>query len=258
MWIGGILMIFPFIFMIVVSFRPSGLAYKPLFYSFTPILKNHQQVLENPNFLNWYSNTIITVTVTIISRMLVTIPAGYAFSKLRFKGKRILLALLLTTLMIPSEITMISKYLYFKKLGLLDSLWAIILPEISQVFHLFLFNEFFSSIPDELIEAAHIDGAKESTIMIKVFIPLSGPCIATSILFSFIHVWNNYIDPFLYISSINKQLITPALQFFQERGGVNIPVQLAGASIAILPIIVVFLFTQKFFISGISSSGIKG
>ena len=258
MWALGILSLFPFIMMIVISFRTSGDAYKPIFASVQPTLKNYKTVLGNENFFNWYSNTIVTVTVTIILRLAVTIPAAFAFSRMNFKGRTIIWAFLVATMMVPGETTMVPRYLYFKQIHLLDSIWVIILPEVSEVFYLMLLTEFFSSVPEDFIEAARIDGASNLRIMMQIFIPLSGASIATAVLFSFINIWNNFIDPYLFINSISKQLITPALKFFQERGGANIPMQLAGASMAIVPVIILFIVTQKYFVAGVSSSGIKG
>lgn len=258
MWALGILSLFPFIMMIVISFRTSGDAYKPIFASVQPTLKNYKTVLGNENFFNWYSNTIVTVTITIILRLAVTIPAAFAFSRMNFKGRTIIWAFLVATMMVPGETTMVPRYLYFKQIHLLDSIWVIILPEVSEVFYLMLLTEFFSSVPEDFIEAARIDGASNLRIMMQIFIPLSGASIATAVLFSFINIWNNFIDPYLFINSISKQLITPALKFFQERGGANIPMQLAGASMAIVPVIILFIVTQKYFVAGVSSSGIKG
>ena len=258
MWALGILSLFPFIMMIVISFRTSGDAYKPIFASVQPTLKNYKTVLGNENFFNWYSNTIVTVTVTIILRLAVTIPAAFAFSRMNFKGRTIIWAFLVATMMVPGETTMVPRYLYFKQIHLLDSIWVIILPEVSEVFYLMLLTEFFSSVPEDFIEAARIDGASNLRILMQIFIPLSGASIATAVLFSFINIWNNFIDPYLFINSISKQLITPALKFFQERGGANIPMQLAGASMAIVPVIILFIVTQKYFVAGVSSSGIKG
>ena len=258
MWILGILSIFPFIMMIVISFRASGDAYKPIFASVNMTLKNYKTVLGNENFFNWYSNTIVTVCITIVLRLMVTIPASFAFSRMQFKGRSLIWAVLIATLMVPGETTMVPRYLYFKQIHLLDSMWVIILPEVSEVFYLMLLTEFFTSVPEDFLEAARIDGASNLRIMLQIFIPLSGASIATAVLFSFINIWNNFIDPYLFINTISKQLITPALKFFQERGGANIPMQLAGASMAIIPVIALFIATQKYFVAGVSSSGIKG
>ena len=258
MWVLGVLSLFPFIMMVVISFRASGDAYKPLFAPVSMTLKNYKTVLGNDNFFNWYSNTIVTVCVTIILRLAVTIPASFAFSRMQFKGRTIIWAILIATMMVPGETTMVPRYLYFKQIHLLDSIWVIILPEVSEVFYLMLLTEFFSSVPEDFLEAARIDGASNLRIMLQIFIPLSGASIATAVLFSFINIWNNFIDPYLFINTISKQLITPALKFFQERGGANIPMQLAGASMAIVPVIILFIVTQKYFVAGVSSSGIKG
>ncbi|MFA6844370.1 MAG: carbohydrate ABC transporter permease [Sphaerochaetaceae bacterium] len=258
LWILGIAMMYPFVMMVAISFRPAGLAYKPLFYPAIPILKNFKQVLGHKNFFDWYRNTLLTVGITLVFRLLVTFPAAYAFGRIRFRGNRLLIGMLMATLMVPGETTMVPRYLFFKQIHLLDSIWVIILPEVSEVLYLMLMTEFFRSIPEDFSEAATIDGAGHLLILTKMFIPLSGPAIATTVLFGFINIWNNFLDPYLFINSINRQLITPALKFFQEQGGANVPVQLAGATLALFPVIILFVFTQKYFVAGVSSSGIKG
>ena len=257
-WLLAIAMLYPFVMMVAIGFRPAGLAYKPLFSPVKPIWDNYQKVLFHKNFGDWYRNTIVTVTLTIALRLLATLPAAYAFSRLRFPGGRMIMAVLLATLMVPGETTMVPRYMFFRALHLLDTSWTIILPEISEVFYLLLMTEFFRSVPEDFSEAAKIDGAGHVRILVLLFLPLSGPSIATTILFSFINIWNNFLDPFLFINSMDRQLITPALRFFQERGGANVPVQLAGATLSVVPVIALFLFTQKFFVAGVSSSGIKG
>ena len=258
MWIIGILMILPFLMMILISFRVSGDAYKPFFAIVKPTLKNYVQVLGHKNFASWYINTIETVVITIILRLIVTIPASFAFSRMKFRFSSLIMAILLATMMVPGETTMVPRYLYFKSIHLLDSMWVIILPEVSEVFYLILLTEFFRTVPEDFLEAAKIDGSGNLRILLNIFVPLSGPSIATAVLFSFINIWNNFLDPYLFINTISHQLITPALKFFQEKGGANIPVQLAGASLAILPVIALFIGTQKYFVAGVSSSGIKG
>ena len=258
MWVISVMMVFPFVMMVIISFRTQGDAYKPFYAAVEPTIRNYKQVLGHANFFDWYGNTIFTVVVTIIIRLVVTVPAAFAFAKMRFRGSSVIMAFLLATLMVPGETTMVPRYLYFKNIGLLDSSWVIILPEISEVFYLILLTEFFRSVPDDFTEAARIDGCGNLRILLQIFVPLSGPSIATVVLFSFIYIWNNFIDPYLFINTISHQLITPAMKFFQERGGANIPVQLAGSALAIIPIIILFTCTQRFFVEGVASSGIKG
>ncbi|MCF0261934.1 MAG: carbohydrate ABC transporter permease [Sphaerochaetaceae bacterium] len=258
MWILGILMISPFLMMVLISFRTPGEAYNPVFSKTQIIISNYTTVLSHPNFYQWCWNTVSTVVITIVLRLLVTLPAAYAFSRLKFKGSALILGILVATMMVPGETTMVPRYLFFKAIKLLDSKWVIILPEVSEVFYLILLSEFFRGIPEDFIEAANIDGAGHLRILAMIFIPLSGPAIATTVLFSFINIWNNFLDPYLFINTIAHQLITPALKFFQETGGANIPVQLAGATLAVAPVIILFIFTQKYFVEGVASSGIKG
>ncbi|MBR6348491.1 MAG: carbohydrate ABC transporter permease [Spirochaetales bacterium] len=258
MWALALLCVYPFIMMVVISFRNQGDVYLPLFGKARITIDNYIQVLTTRYFGNWYWNSARTVIVSIIFRLLVTIPASYAFARMKFKGRGLILGILVATMMVPAEATMVARYLYFKKLGILNSSLSIVFPEIAEVFYLVILIEFFRSVPESLLEAAKIDGASHLTIMLRVFVPLSGPSIATVVLFSFINIWNNFVDPFLFINNTSRQLLTAALKFFQSSGGANVPMQLAGASLSVIPIIVLFVFTQKFFVAGISSSGIKG
>ncbi len=258
MWALALLCVYPFIMMVVISFRNQGDVYLPLFGKARITIDNYIQVLTTRYFGNWYWNSASTVIVSIIFRLLVTIPASYAFARMKFKGRGLILGILVATMMVPAEATMVARYLYFKKLGILNSSLSIVFPEIAEVFYLVILIEFFRSVPESLLEAAKIDGASHLTIMLRVFVPLSGPSIATVVLFSFINIWNNFVDPFLFINNTSRQLLTAALKFFQSSGGANVPMQLAGASLSVIPIIVLFVFTQKFFVAGISSSGIKG
>ncbi|MBQ6672942.1 MAG: carbohydrate ABC transporter permease [Spirochaetales bacterium] len=258
MWALALLCVYPFIMMVVISFRNQGDVYLPLFGKARITIDNYIQVLTTRYFGNWYWNSARTVIVSIIFRLLVTIPASYAFARMKFKGRGLILGILVATMMVPAEATMVARYLYFKKLGILNSSLSIFFPEIAEVFYLVILIEFFRSVPESLLEAAKIDGASHLTIMLRVFVPLSGPSIATVVLFSFINIWNNFVDPFLFINNTSRQLLTAALKFFQSSGGANVPMQLDGASLSVIPIIVLFVFTQKFFVAGISSSGIKG
>ena len=258
MWALAILCVYPFIMMVLISFRNQGDIYMPLFSKARMTAANYGLVIKTRYFGNWYWNSFRTVAVSIIFRLLVTIPASYAFSRMKFRGRSLILGVLVATMMVPAEATMVSRYLYFKQLGILNSSLSIVLPEIAEVFYLVILIEFFRSIPESLMEAAKIDGASHLTIMRTIFIPLSGPAIATVVLFSFINIWNNFVDPFLFINNTSRQLLTPALRFFQSSGGANVPMQLAGASLSVVPIIILFVLTQKFFVAGISSSGIKG
>jgi len=215
-------------------------------------------VYTDSNYMNWYMNSIKAVVSTIIFRLFITTLAAYAFAKLRFRGRDVIFLILLATMMITPETTVVPRYLYYKNIGLLDSMWVIVLPELFEVFYLFMLRQFMIRIPNELCEAASIDGASHFTIYRRIIMPLSKTVVVTVILFSFIYLWNDFINPYLFINSVSKQLLTAALKYFQDEAGANIPVQLAGASMAIIPVIIIFTATQRYFIAGISTSGIKG
>ena len=165
MWVLAVMMVYPFIMMVAISFRPAGQAYMPLFASgIMTTLRNYEEVLTHPNFFDWYRNTVVTVVVTIFIRLVITILAAYSFSRLKFKGKGLILAFLVATMMVPGETTMVPRYLYFKQIGILNTLWSIVLPEASEVFYLILLIEFFSSIPGDFTEAATIESIEAPEI----------------------------------------------------------------------------------------------
>ena len=186
MWLLALMMLYPFIMMVAISFRPSGQAYQPLFSSgIIHTLRSYKQVLSHPNFFDWYRNTVVTVVVTIFIRLVITILAAYSFSRLKFKGKGLILAFLVATMMVPGETTMVPRYLYFKQIGILNTLWSIVLPEASEVFYLILLIEFFSSIPGDFTEAATIDGAGHQDMEFPVQISFPTGYIQLSLFFSF-------------------------------------------------------------------------
>lgn len=256
----AIAMIFPFVIMLSASLKTQATVFSE---SFTLIPRrlnwsNYLLVVTDAHYLDWYRNSIVTVVLTVAFRLAVTIPAAYAFARMRFRLRDALFYVLVATMMISPETTIVPRYLFYKKIALLDSLWVIILPEMFEVFYLFMLRQFFEDIPMEFTEAAFMDGATHFTVLARVVVPLAKPAIVTVILFSFIYVWNDFMDPYLFINSSANQLLTAALKYFQDEAGANVPVQLAGASTAIVPIIVLFAFTQKYFVEGLSSSGIKG
>jgi multiple sugar transport system permease protein len=166
--------------------------------------------------------------------------------------------LFMATMMITPEATLVPRYLMYKAFGLIDSQWAIIVPAVFDVFFLFMLRQFFMTIPHELSEAAFIDGYGHLRIYWRIILPLSMPALTTMVLFTFIWIWNDYANPFVFINAMKKQLITTGLQFFQSREGANYALQMAGATFAVIPTVIMFTLTQKYFVQGIATSGIKG
>ncbi len=256
----SVAMIFPFIFMLSTALKtnvdfltnPTGLIPEKFYF------ENFNKIFAHNYYLVWYWNTVKIVGSTMILRLFVVTFAAYAFAKLNFRGKNIMFFLAFALWMVPNDTTVVGRYLFYKYINLVDTPWAIILPYTFDVFVLFMMRQFFMKIPESLTESATIDGASYFQIYYKIMMPLAKPAIMTMLLFTFIWTWNSYADPFVFISTINKQMITVGLQFFQAEMGANIPMQLAGASLGIFLPLILYGFAQKYFVEGIAMSGIKG
>lgn len=262
MLVIGICSIFPFIFMVSSTFKVSGEVLKVPFR----IIPEHF-TLDNIrglfvsgyyDFIQWYKNTIIMTGLTLLIKLFFVSYTAYGFSKVNFKGRETIFLILLAALMIPSDIMILPRYIIFKNINILNTMWALILPSCVDVYFVFLLRQAFIAIPDSLVEAAKIDGSSHYRIFIQIFLPLGKPAIATMMLFSFVWSWNDYMGPYLYISDINKQMLSVGIKLFSSGQVVDYGIMMAGATLVILPILVVFMFCQRYFIEGVASSGIKG
>lgn len=260
-FILALTMIFPFFFMISASLKTTADAFdQPLAHLIPKTIYwgNYQTLFESPVYFQWIGNSFKVVVVSILLRGAVVTMAAYAFARLHFKGKGILLFLSLSTLAIPPDTTVVARYLMYKYLHMLNTHWAIIIPAVFDVFFLFLLRQFFMGIPKEITEAAIIDGCSHYRVYFRIILPLALPALMTMVIFSFVYIWNDFAGPFIFISSQDKQLVTVGLQYFTTAAGANYSLQMAGASIVVLLPIILFTFAQKYFIEGIASSGVKG
>lgn len=210
------------------------------------------------NFPKWYLNTVLMTDITIIIKLFLITYTAYGFSKIKFKGRDAIFLVLLAAMMIPADIMILPRYMIFKNLKLLNTMWAIIILSCVDVYFVFLLRQAFISIPESISEAAKIDGCNHFTIYARIITPLAKPSIATMILFSFVWTWNDYMSPYLYISDINKQMLSVGIKLFSAGQVQDYGSQMAAATLVLLPIIVVFLFCQRFFIENATSSGVKG
>ena len=262
MLIIGILCIYPFIFMLSSSFKLSG-----------DVLLHPFQIIPNPatldnitglfkdeyyNFPRWYWNTILMTGTTLILKYFIITMTAYGFSKIHFKGRDGIFLMLLAAMMIPTDIMIMPRYIIFKNLHMLNTMWSIVIPSCVDVYFVFLLRQSFISIPESISEAAKIDGCNHLTIYYRIIMPLAKPAIATMILFSFVWTWNDYMSPYLYISDINKQMLSVGIKLFAAGQVQDYGSQMAAASLVLLPIIVMFMFCQRYFIEGVTSSGVKG
>jgi multiple sugar transport system permease protein len=257
----GIVNIFPFLFMISSSFKPLGKMFEnPLrLIPETLYLQNYIDIFSKENdFLLWYKNTLSVEAVTLVLKTFIVTLTAYAFARLRFRGRDVIFLFLLSALMIPFDATLVQKYIIFKALHLTDTMWVLVVSYTFDVYFLFLMRQFFITIPFELSESAIIDGCSHFKVFYKVILPLAKPGLITMILFTFVGIWNDFTAPFIFISDIKKQMLSVGIQMFQIRKITNYALQMAGATLGLVPIIFVFLLSQKYYIQGIVTSGLKG
>ncbi|MFY9357330.1 MAG: carbohydrate ABC transporter permease [Defluviitoga tunisiensis] len=252
--------VIPFVWMLSTSFKGPGeiFIFPPRWIPKNPTLKNYKDLFQQMNFGRPFLNSIIvSLSTTFLSVLLATM-AGYGFAKFQFKNKNALFLLILGTVMVPGQITMIPVFLLLTKLNLLNTYWGLILPALANAFNIFFMRQFISGIPDELIEAAKMDGANEGWIFFKVILPLSKPAMAAITIFTFTGSWNNFLWPLIIATDESMYTLPVAVSVLGGQYTENIAMQMAGSVIVILPLIVVFLFTQKYFIKGITFTGLKG
>jgi len=261
MVLGAVAMIAPFEWMLATSFsRSANVAMPriPRFWPADPSTFNYKVAITNLPLVRYYVNSLIVTTTSTLGYLFFSSLTGYAFAKGRFVGKSVLFIILLTTLMIPFEIRMIPMYLLMRQLHLNDTYAALILPFITGGFGTFLMRQYISAIPDELIDAARIDGASELTIYARIILPLCGPALAALTVLSALWRWNDVLWPLLVISDRSLYTITFGLAIAGRSQGIFTGVALATSAIAILPLMILYLFLQRYIIKGIMLSGLKG
>ena len=263
--IWAVLALFPIYWMAKNSFEPAMAftVFPPQMFPVTPSLDNYKILLARTPMARWGFNTaLVTVTRTLGALFFGSL-AGYAFAKLKFVGREVIFWALMSTLMIPSFITIIPQYQVVKALGWIDKYWALIVPGLTGgVWAMFLMRQFVKTLPTELIEAARMDGASEFGIFTRVILPLMKPGLAVLGIFTFMGNWNNFIWPLLVTSSINMRVLSVGLALI--RGGIGEATILvmgqvmAGSTLVAIPMIVVFLIFQRYFLQGITIGAIKG
>ncbi|MGZ4131404.1 MAG: carbohydrate ABC transporter permease [Actinomycetota bacterium] len=232
---------------------------------FPPILvpsgvrwQNYTQVLQQAPFARWYLNTLIVTIVVVIGNLLFCSLAGYAFARLKFFGRDVMFMLVLATLMIPFQVIIIPTFLIVRKLGLIDSLGALIVPNLAGAFGIFLLRQFFRTLPIELEEAARIDGASRLGVLFKIVLPLSGPALATLAVITFLWTWNDFLWPLVTIYSANKMTLQLGLLTFQGAHQTNTHLLMAANMMSMVPMLLLFFVAQRWFIRGIATTGLKG
>jgi multiple sugar transport system permease protein len=230
----------------------------PQFWPPDPSFYNYGITFINLRILRYYWNSFIVTTSTTLGWLLFSSMAGYAFAKGRFPGKSFLFILLLTTLMIPFEIRMVPMYLEMRALHLNDTLLALILPFVAGGFGTFFMRQYMTSIPDELLDAARLDGASEFAIYLKIVLPLCTPALAALAVLSALWRWNDVLWPLLIISNDKLYTVPLGLAISGSSQGRFVGLMMADTALSILPIVVLYIFMQRFIVRGIMLSGLKG
>jgi ABC-type glycerol-3-phosphate transport system permease component len=262
--LGSVISLTPFLWMLLKSVMTLGESMGSAFIPSEIHLENYAQAWEIGNFSEYFINSILITVITLTGELAFSILAAYAFARIDFPGKNLLFALLLATLMIPAMVTTIPNLLIVTWLGRVGPLkwlnnWpALTVPFMGSVFSIFLLRQFFSQIPDELYDAARIDGAGHLRFLWQIVLPLSKAPIMVIIVLSFIGSWNSLAWPLLVTTEPEWRPIAVGLMNFVEEAGQQVNLMMAGAVITILPILVLYFFTQKQFTESISRSGIKG
>ncbi len=257
---GAILMIVPFIWMISTSFKPQAetVSFPPRLFPINPTVSNYIDVFDRANMGQLYWNTTFISVIKTIFNIYTSALLGYIFGKFVFRGRDIIFYILLSTWIIPFEVYLIPLYLMTVQVGWADTFTALIVPEIFTIYAMFMFRQFMYTIPTELIDAARIDGAGEWYIFHRIIIPLSRAALFTLIAFYFMWNWNDFLWPLVVISSHDKYVITVGLATFVGEFWNQYGVIMAGASLAIIPILALFIAVQRFIIEGVVLTGLKG
>jgi alpha-1,4-digalacturonate transport system permease protein len=256
---GAVLTAFPLYWMLVTSLSTTA-DLKAGDYGLFPreiVLDGYRQVFEQLPFFQWFMNSVIIAVVAVTLTVAINVVCGYAFAKLRFPGRRLLFVLIVSTLIIPVQVLMVPQFEIVAELGWVDTYWGVIIPRSAEAFGIFFAYQFFKGIPDELIEAARLDGAGELTIVRRIVLPLSMPLVAVLVIFTFMWRWNEFAWPLIVLKDNDAYTLPVGLLFLQGQYTTDYPALMAGSLISVLPMLGIFVFFQRFFVEGVARSGLK-
>ena len=261
LWLGiaAIFSFFPFYAMVVLSLKPGMVVELP--GSLLPwgdmSVASYEQVLGGQNLLVWLFNTLVYSLVSVVAVLFLSAMAGYAFAKKRFAGKEVIFWSFLSMVMVPFHVTLIPTFILMANLGGVDEYWGLILPTLANAQAVFLMRQFIEGLPDELFEAARIDGAGEFRIFLQIVLPLCKPVLATLGIFVFLWHWNDFLWPLIIAKSNDMFTLTVGISSLQQQN-VPLSVMLAGSVVALIPIFMAYLIAQRYVQEGVTGTGIKG
>ena len=261
--IWALIVLFPFYWMILTSFKDTTLFMDekvPTFFTAEPTLANYGKAFTEVPLGRFLLNTLIFTAATTGLMMIVIVPAAFAFARLEFKGRNLVFALFLSLMMIPAELVIITNYATIVHWNMRNTYLGLILPSVTSVFYIYLLKENFEAIPDELYNAARVDGTSDLKYMLKVMVPISQPTIITIIILKVIECWNSYIWPRQITDRQNYFLVSQGIQTIRESGygREDIPAMMAAVVVVSVPLIVLFLVFRDKIMAGVSRGGTKG
>jgi len=259
----ALVMVAPVVWMLSTSFKPEGevMSATPRWLPQTFTLDNYEKLLtrsEDFPVVRWFLNSVGISLVTTFLVLFVTSTAAFAFSRLHFKGRDVMFMVVVATMIIPAQVTLIPVFLIVQKLGLFNTYAGIIIPGLASAFGVFLLRQFFSDIPVELEEAAYLDGASVFTVFGRVILPLAKPALATLAIFTFMGSWNDFVWPLIITNDRDLRTLPVGLSIFQGRYQTEYGITMAAAAVSTIPMILAFLLFQKRITEGIALTGLKG
>lgn len=258
---AGFLMIFPFLWIFSTSLRPAMESFKlpPAIFPTQFDWKNYTYVFDAVPFFHFFLNSLKIAFIITLGQLITCATAAYAFARLQFPGRTILFLVLLSGLMIPSQVTIIPLFITIKNLGWMDTHASLIIPALVNPFGIFLLRQYMMTIPKELEEAARVDGASRFRIFWNIIMPIAAPAAAVVAVFTFIGSWNNFFGPLLFLNTYEKMTLPIGLTILQGyMGNGNPSAILAGVMMSIVPVLLFYIFSQKYLIEGTTLGSIKG
>lgn len=258
--IAAIIVAFPLFWMVSTSFMPRGEAasFPPRLLPSEPTLEHYRELFVRLNLGRAFLNSTIVATLATIVSLLFNSMAGYAFAKLRFAKREQIFRLLLAALVLPAQVGMLPLFLMLKGMGLVNTYWGVVIPSMASVFGIFLIRQFMLSIPNELLEAARVDGASEWAIYRRVVLPLSKPVLVTLAIFTFMATWNDFMWPLIVLTDNDRYTLPVSIANLVGEHVQDLELMMASSVITVLPVLLLFLFLQRYYVAGIMMGSVKG
>jgi multiple sugar transport system permease protein len=257
---GAATMVLPFVWMVSTSLKvkKSLTMYPPQWIPNPVMWENYPKAIASFPFFQYLWNNLKITGLIVLGTLLTSALAGYAFSRMRFRFRDALFMVILAVMMIPGQVTMIPVFILVRNLGMIDSHSALIIPSLVSPFGIFILRQYFLTLPRDLEDAAYIDGCTPPRIFAQIMLPLAAPALAALTVLTFMGVWNSFMWPLLLISTKAKQMLTVGLLQFQNQYGGEYNLMMAATLLCLAPVMILYMFTQRYFVEGIAISGIKG